>query len=241
MPFSKGGGGITQLTGDATAGLGDGSQVLTLASVTTAETVGDASHYPVVTTDAKGRVTGMTATAVPAGVSPATTVTGPDAYGAAAVVGSSTEYARADHDHGLPVAPTPSLSSFQNYISTTVSGSSTGWLTVITSTTTFQTGTYLVFLGTIWEAGSGGAGSIVGSGEVQGGTGTATSVAIIDTSGSGNGIYLATVGAIYQLNTTLLVTVTAAGTLGFACYIQPSGGATMTCQIGSGFIAVKIG
>ncbi len=40
--------------------------------------------------------------AIPA---PATTVTGPDAFGAAAVVGTGTEYARIDHDHGLPAAP----------------------------------------------------------------------------------------------------------------------------------------
>ena len=39
------------------------------------------------------------------GVSPATTVTGPDAFGAAAVVGVGTTFARADHDHGLPAAP----------------------------------------------------------------------------------------------------------------------------------------
>ena len=37
--------------------------------------------------------------------SPATTVTGPDAYGASAVVGTGTTYARSDHDHGLPAAP----------------------------------------------------------------------------------------------------------------------------------------
>lgn len=36
---------------------------------------------------------------------PATTVTGPDAFGAAAVIGTSTRYARQDHDHGLPAAP----------------------------------------------------------------------------------------------------------------------------------------
>ena len=36
---------------------------------------------------------------------PATTVTGPDAFGASAVVGTGTTYARADHDHGLPAAP----------------------------------------------------------------------------------------------------------------------------------------
>jgi len=40
--------------------------------------------------------------ALPAGVSPATSVTGPDAFGASAVVGTSLLYARQDHDHGLP-------------------------------------------------------------------------------------------------------------------------------------------
>lgn len=39
------------------------------------------------------------------GASPATTVTGPDSFGATAVVGTSALYARADHDHGLPAAP----------------------------------------------------------------------------------------------------------------------------------------
>ena len=42
---------------------------------------------------------------------PASTVTGPDAFGAAAVVGVGTTYARADHDHGLPAAPVPATPS----------------------------------------------------------------------------------------------------------------------------------
>lgn len=37
--------------------------------------------------------------------SPASTVTGPDTFGASAVVGTGTTYARVDHDHGLPAAP----------------------------------------------------------------------------------------------------------------------------------------
>ena len=41
-------------------------------------------------------------------VSPATTVTGPDAWSAAPVVGTSLLYARADHGHGLPANPAPS-------------------------------------------------------------------------------------------------------------------------------------
>jgi hypothetical protein len=39
------------------------------------------------------------------GAAPATTVTGPDAFGASAVVGTGTHYARNDHNHGLPAAP----------------------------------------------------------------------------------------------------------------------------------------
>ena len=40
-----------------------------------------------------------------AGGIPATSVTGPDVYGASPVVGTGTEFARQDHDHGLPAAP----------------------------------------------------------------------------------------------------------------------------------------
>jgi len=59
-----GSGGITQLTGDVTAGPGAGSQAATLASVGSAGTYGTASGIPVITTDAKGRVTSVT-TVVP--------------------------------------------------------------------------------------------------------------------------------------------------------------------------------
>jgi hypothetical protein len=41
------------------------------------------------------------------GLSPATTVTGPDAPGASPVVGTGTHYARDDHDHGSLAAPVP--------------------------------------------------------------------------------------------------------------------------------------
>lgn len=36
---------------------------------------------------------------------PASTVVGPDSFGASSAVGTSTHYARSDHDHGLPAAP----------------------------------------------------------------------------------------------------------------------------------------
>ena len=59
------GGGITQLTGDATAGPGSGSQPLTLAaSGATAGTYGDASHVPQLTVNAKGLITSASAVAL---------------------------------------------------------------------------------------------------------------------------------------------------------------------------------
>ncbi|MGH9654942.1 MAG: hypothetical protein ACRD6B_15920 [Bryobacteraceae bacterium] len=59
------------------------------------------------TVDCPGALTvaGAPVVAPPA---PASTVTGPDAYGAASGVGTGVAYARNDHNHGLPAAPTPS-------------------------------------------------------------------------------------------------------------------------------------
>ncbi len=51
-------------------------------------------------------------------VSPATTVVGPDAFGSASTVGVSPEFARADHDHGLPAAPTTTNVTYQNVAAT---------------------------------------------------------------------------------------------------------------------------
>lgn len=60
-----GGSGITQLTGDATAGPGTGSLALTLATVNSGPgTCGDATHVCQVTTNAKGLTTNQSAVAI---------------------------------------------------------------------------------------------------------------------------------------------------------------------------------
>lgn len=57
------GGGITQLTGEVTAGPGEGSQVATLAPVITAGSVGGASAVPEITYNDAGQITGIASTA----------------------------------------------------------------------------------------------------------------------------------------------------------------------------------
>jgi hypothetical protein len=61
-------------------------------------------------------LTAFAATGAPA----ATSVTGPDAFGASSVVGSSGHYARADHNHGLPAST--SITSVGTLTALTVSG-----------------------------------------------------------------------------------------------------------------------
>lgn len=50
------------------------------------------------------------------GIQPSDTVTGPDAYGDAATPGTSDEYSRGDHNHGLPAASGGSLTVYRGTI-----------------------------------------------------------------------------------------------------------------------------
>lgn len=64
-PKAGGGSGITQLTGDGTAGPGSGSQVFTLAATgVTPGSYGDATHVGQFTVDSKGRLTFAQAVAI---------------------------------------------------------------------------------------------------------------------------------------------------------------------------------
>jgi hypothetical protein len=96
---------ITALTGDVTA-TGPGSVSATLQSITTAQSnVGSSTQIPVLSIDAKGRVTALTTASINAlttnqiaGLSTTT----PAALATTGVVGLSTFAARADHQHIYP-------------------------------------------------------------------------------------------------------------------------------------------
>ena len=233
MQYTPSGGGINQLTGDGTAGPGTGSQALTLATVTTAETVGDATHYPIVTTDAKGRVTGMVATAVPAGVAPATTVTGPDAYGAAAVVGASTEYARADHDHGLPAAPAASLSYNANTLSTATNPGLT-YATFLT-TSSLNIGVWLINFNSLVNAATTASNAIYI--QIIDGTATASYIGPTQT-----GLVIGTTALsndYFSLSFSCIAVITVAGTLEFQSYVNSSG-PQIQASPSTGYTAIQI-
>lgn len=73
----------------------------------------------------------------------ATTVTGPDAYGAAPAVGTGTSFAREDHDHGLPSAPSPALTYQQSILASNVTLTTAGTFYEVLSLS-LPAGTWLI-------------------------------------------------------------------------------------------------
>jgi hypothetical protein len=75
----------------------------TLAAVTTAQSnVGSSTQIPVISVDAKGRVTALSSIAAAGGVALATTA--PANLASVAAVGTGTTAARSDHQHAFPTA-----------------------------------------------------------------------------------------------------------------------------------------
>ena len=98
---------ITALTGDVTA-TGPGSVGATLASITTAQSnVGSSTQIPVLSIDAKGRVTALSSIAFNALTTnqiAGLATNAPAALATSPVVGLSTFAAREDHQHLFPTA-----------------------------------------------------------------------------------------------------------------------------------------
>lgn len=77
-----------------------------VVDLATAGTAGTYAYPSSVTTDAYGRVTGLTAGTAPvAPPAPATTVVTETSYGQSSATGTATTYAREDHTHGTPALP----------------------------------------------------------------------------------------------------------------------------------------
>lgn len=101
---------ITALTGDVTA-TGPGSASASLTAITTAQAnAGSANAIPVLSIDAKGRVTSLSTVAFSALTTnqiAGLATTAPAVLATTAVVGISNFAARADHQHLLPTGLTP--------------------------------------------------------------------------------------------------------------------------------------
>lgn len=106
-----------------TDGGAGGNYVLDFASAGTAGTYA----YPVsLTTDAYGRVTGVTAGQAPATPpSPASSVVTETSYGQSSATGTSSSYAREDHTHGTVALPAHSSTTGLAWTSSGHTGSST--------------------------------------------------------------------------------------------------------------------
>ena len=173
------------------------------------------------------------------GPAPATTVTGPDAYGASAVVGTGTTYARDDHNHGLPAAPSPSLTTTSSFITATVVLAS-GVATNITSISV-SAGTWLIVFQALLYANSAGGPVDVWIGPTTASVSNAYSVASA-TCGNVSGAM-----NVVTLSGSAIVTVASTTTVFLEVY--PNTGLTannggieaVPGNVATGLTAVKIG
>jgi hypothetical protein len=128
--------GLTQLTGDVTAGPGTGSQVATLAvSGVTAATYGDATHVPQIAVDAKGRITSASNVVISASgsgvvVQVVNTETGAVATGTTVIPLDDTIPQSSEGTQFLSqaITPTSSTNKLRIDISVFVSASGTPWI-----------------------------------------------------------------------------------------------------------------
>ena len=97
----------------------------------------------------------------------ATTVTGPDAYGAAAVVGVGASFARDDHDHGLPALVGASSAAEEIPADVAVTAAT---LTAVLTTAVLAPGSYAVIFGLTVENAGAVAGTLAGYASEASGT-----------------------------------------------------------------------
>jgi hypothetical protein len=172
----------------------------------------------------------------------ATTVTGPDIFGAAAVVGSGTNCARNDHDHGLPAAPSSALTyDAATLLTGSVGLGHAGAITPIMYTHSLATGTWLIM--PVMVVGFGSPCTATAFAQVflsTGGTATYTR----QTPGIGPVCRLGVIatGAFVTATWAEIVTITVAGTIAISgVYTDTTNDGSIYGNNDSGYAAIKIG
>lgn len=179
-------------------------------------------------------VSGSLDYAPPATVTPATTVTGPDAFGAAAVVGTGTEYARVDHNHGLPAAPSPTLTYDSNVLASATQPGLTA--SAFLTTASLAAGTWLLTFSCVIDMNS--TTNNVITVELAQGT------ALASFSGpSGSLLWVETTtlnNDYFSMSFTTIVTISSVGTLEYTGVVNVLGPQLQATPY-TGYTAIKIG
>ncbi len=172
------------------------------------------------------------------GISFATTVTGPDAYGAAPVVGTDLTVAHGAHDHGLPAAPAPVLPYAGATLIADVAIAAATATTIIT-TATLGVGKWLI----IAQAEILNGGTTAGDCELYVVAGTAVLGFVGPTSADA----LLPASASAQLTFSTIAVISTAGTLVIGAYSAVAATAKLNATAGfatatypTGYTAVQI-
>ena len=241
------GGGITQLTGEVTAGPGQGSQAATIASVITAGSIGGATAVPEITYNDAGQITGIASIAPDDATKiPLATVTAAGDLIVGTGAGAVSRLAIGADGDVLTVASgaleyaAPAAGALTYAALTLAAGVSlvTTGLTTVMTTASLGVGYWLVSVTQAFQNGS--TASASAWVELSGGTATYSIIG-----GSNNGEAIFTEASQYEsISFTCILEVTAAGTIVIA---GQSAGGTATAQTSggnvansSGYTAVKI-
>ena len=239
------GGGITQLTGEVTAGPGEGSQAATIASVITAGSIGGATAVPEITYNDAGQITGIASIAPDDATKiPLSTVTASGdlivGTGAGTVgrlgIGANGDVltvASGALEYAAPAAG--ALTHDSQVLTANVTLPADGYDYIFT-TATWEPGVWLLIVSALVDL------TTAGNCMIWVGPGTATYTA----SGGEQQQFLNQAGSS-SISFASLVTVTAAGTLKMAVQTDATAAGTLestnfssTGSYATGYVAVKV-